>query len=427
MTTEDFYTRFFVALAIGLVLGIERAWKQRAEHAGEREAGIRTFALLALTGFAAGVASDRLGPIFSSVMGVGVLGLVTVSYFSETRRENPDRGMTTEVAALLTYVLGVLCAGGALTEAALIAVVTVSLLDQKALLHGFVGALQRFEITAALKVLLVAVILLPVLPNTGYGPGSILNPYELCWAVVVISTLSIAGYAAIRLAGPERGALFMGLFGGMVSSTSVTVSASRASAETPAAAMPLASAIAIAQSIMFIRTAALVFTLNRDLFPFVMMPLAIGALVALAGATVVTFQARRVGTPTHFTPGSPDALGTAVKFIAVVATVLVASHYAQQWAGGIGVLVGGLLSGAVDVDAATVSASRLTSSGIDNATPYATGAAAIAIAVLANSMVKAGIAATVGDRTLAWNAGTVLVASGLATVAAAGAAWLAQS
>lgn len=419
MSTEDFYTRFFVALAIGLVLGIERAWKQRTEHAGEREAGIRTFTLLALTGFAAGSASDRLGALFPSVLGLGVLGLVVVSYFTDTSREKADRGMTTEVAALLTYVLGVLCALGALTEAALIAVVTVTLLDQKTLLHNFVRDLQRFEITAALKVLLVAVILLPVLPNKGYGPGSILNPYELCWAVVVIATLSLAGYAAIRLAGPERGALFMGLFGGMVSSTSVTVSASRSSAETPAAALPLASAIAIAQSIMFVRTGALVFTLNQDLFPHIFMPLALGALVALAGATLLIYQARQAGPATHFAPGSPDALGTAVKFIAVVAAVLIASHYVQQWAGSIGIIVGGLISGAVDVDAATVSASRLTSSSIDNATAYTTGATAIALAVLANSIVKTGIATSLGTRPLALNAGTVLVASGAATLAAA--------
>lgn len=419
MNTEDFYTRFFVALAIGLVLGIERGWKQRTEQSGEREAGIRTFTLLALMGFASGAASDRLGALFPAIMGVGVLGLVIVSYFSETSREKADRGMTTEVAALLTFVLGVLCAGGALTEAALIAVVSVALLDQKALLHQFVGGLQRTEITAVLKLLLVGVILLPVLPNQGFGPGSILNPYELCWAVVVIATLSLAGYAAIRLAGPERGALFMGLFGGMVSSTSVTVSASRTSAETPEAALPLASAIAIAQSIMFMRTAALVFTLNPDLFPHVMVPLALGALASLCGAAIVILLARRAGPSTHFAPGSPDALGTAVKFIAVVATVLVASHYAQQWAGSIGVVIGGLLSGAVDVDAATVSASRLTSSSVENATSYGTGAMAIAVAVLANSVVKAGIAASVGARPLAWNAGTVLVASGAVTLAAA--------
>jgi len=151
----------------------------------------------------------------------------------------------------------------------------------------------------------------------------------------------------------------------------------------------------------------------------VVMPLSIGALVALGGASLVILQARRSGPVAHFATGSPDALGTAVKFIAVVATVLVASYYAQEWAGNIGVIIGGLISGAVDVDAATVSASRLTSTGMQNATPFATGATAIAIAVLANSLVKAGIATTLGTRPLASNAGTVLVASGAATLATA--------
>lgn len=419
MDMQEFYPRFFTALALGLLLGIERGWKQRTEASGEREAGIRTFTLVSLTGFAAGLLSQSLGPVFPSVIGAGLLALVVASYFSDTSRAEADRGMTTEVAIMLTYVLGVLSAAGALSEAAMIAVIAVVLLDQKTVLHNFLRSVQHLEITAALKLLVVAVVLLPILPDRGFGPGEVLNPHELCWAVVVIATMGLAGYGAIRAMGPERGAVLMGLFGGLVSSTSVTVSAARAARNAPGASMSLAAAIAIAQSIMFARIAALVYTLNPALFDIVLLPLILGCLVSLAGAAFLVMRARSADPTASFEAGSADSLGVAVRFIAFVAAMLVFAHYAQQYAGNAGVLLSGLLSGALDVDAATVSASRLASANVANATPLSTAAASIAIAVVANSLVKSGIAIRLGSREIAWPAATVLTASAIIAIATA--------
>ena len=419
MDLQEFYPRFFTALVLGLLLGIERGWKQRTEASGEREAGIRTFTLVSLTGFAAGLLSGTLGPIFPALVGAGLLALVVASYFSDATRPEADRGMTTEVALMLTFVLGVLCAAGALGEAAMIAVIAVVLLDQKTMLHNFLRSLQHLEITAALKLLVVAVVLLPILPDRGYGPGEVLNPYELCWAVVVIATMGLAGYAAIRAVGAERGALLMGLFGGLVSSTSVTVSAARAARNAPAATLLLAAAIAIAQSIMFARIAALVYTLNQPLFDIVLLPLVLGCMVSITGAGILVMRARSADTNATFEAGSADSLGIAVRFIAFVAAMLVFAHYAQQWAGNAGMLLSGLVSGAVDVDAATVSASRLSSASVSATTPLATAAMSIAIAVLANSVVKSGIAFRLGSPALGWPTATILVASGTISIAAA--------
>jgi len=419
MELQEFYPRFFTTLLLGLLLGIERGWKQRAEASGEREAGIRTFTLVSLTGFASGLLSSTLGPIFPAIVGAGLLALVVASYFSDTTRPDADRGMTTEVALMLTFVLGVLCAADALGEAAMIAVIAVVLLDQKTLLHEFLRSLQHLEITAALKLLVVAVILLPILPDRGFGPGAVLNPYELCWAVVIIASMGLAGYAAIRAMGPQRGALLMGLFGGLVSSTSITVSAARAARNAPAASVSLSAAIAIAQSIMFARIAALVYTLNQALFEIVLRPLVLGCIVAMSGAAVMVMRARKADPGASFEAGSADALGVAVRFIAFVATMLVFAHYAQQWAGNAGMLLSGLVSGAIDVDAATVSASRLSSANVAATTPLATAAMSITIAVLANSIVKSGIAVRLGSPALGWPTATILVASGTISIAAA--------
>jgi uncharacterized membrane protein (DUF4010 family) len=231
--------------------------------------------------------------------------------------------------------------------------------------------------------------------------------------------MGLAGYGAIRAMGPERGAVLMGLFGGLVSSTSVTVSAARAARNAPGASMSLAAAIAIAQSIMFARIAALVYTLNPALFDIVLLPLILGCLVSLAGAAFLVMRARSADPTASFEAGSADSLGVAVRFIAFVAAMLVFAHYAQQYAGNAGVLLSGLLSGALDVDAATVSASRLASANVANATPLSTAAASIAIAVVANSLVKSGIAIRLGSREIAWPAATVLTASAIIAIATA--------
>jgi len=422
MDPQNLYLRFFTALAIGLAMGIERGWKQRLEKSGEREAGIRTFTLFALTGFAAGSAAEPLGSVFVAIIAIGILTLVTVGYISDLMRDDADRGMTTEVAALLTFVLGALCAVGAILPAAITGVIAIALLDQKDLLHSFVQRLQKFELNAVVKLLLISVVLLPVLPNEGYGPGGVLNPYELWWAVVIIATLGLVGYAAIKIAGTQRGALLMGLLGGLLSSTGVTVSASRASQGAKAAALPLASAIATAQAVMFVRTGVLISAMNASLLDFAILPLTLGAITAVVGALIVAYRAGQSTQSEAFDAGSPDALGAALKFVVIVAVMLLLAHYAQVYAGETGLILSGLLSGAIDVDAATVSASRLSGSQVQEASAAA-GAASIAVAIAANSFVKSGIAYSLGTRELALPAMAVLISSGVAALIGAGIAY----
>jgi uncharacterized membrane protein (DUF4010 family) len=143
MSAQDLYLRFFVALAIGLVVGIERGWRQRDEPSGQREAGVRTFTILSMLGFAAGASINSLGPLFAAVLALGVVALVAIAYWTESLRQNGDRGLTTEVAALLTFALGGLAAAGALLAAGVTAVVLVALLDQKERLHTLIGRIEK--------------------------------------------------------------------------------------------------------------------------------------------------------------------------------------------------------------------------------------------------------------------------------------------
>lgn len=423
MEIPELYIRFVVALAIGLAVGIERGWSQRDERSGEREAGIRTFTVFALTGFAAATATPLLGQWFMAAVALGVLALIGIGYASDVKREHADRGVTTEAAAFLTFALGALAGIGEVLAAGIVAVVLIAILDQKAELHAFLHRLQKLELTAAVKLLLVSVVLLPALPDEGFGPGGVLNPYELWWAVVIIAALGFAGYAAMKIAGPKRGALLMGLMGGFISSTGVTVSAARGSKDAREASLPLASAIATAQSVMFFRTGALIAVLNASLLAYAFLPLALGATTAIVGALIVARRANAESQSDVLSTGSPDTLGSAIQFVVVVALALLFAHFAHSIAGDIGVIVSGLVAGAVDVDAATVSASRLSGAQMREASTAAAGAS-IAAALVANSIVKAGIAYTLGTRELAFPAAAVLVSSALAALLGAGLAYL---
>jgi len=416
MAETELYVRLAVALAIGLGVGLERGWKQRDEPSGKRETGIRTFAILALIGFAVGIGLERFGPLFAGAAALGVFAIISIGYAMESLDEHGDRGATTEVAAFLTFVLGALAGAGELLAASLIAAILVALLDYKDELHGLLKRMQKLELTAAVKLALVTVVLLPVLPDEGYGPGGVLNPHELWWAVVVIATLGFGGYVAMKIGGAQRGALFLGLMGGFVSSTAVAVSASRASKAGPRGSLPLASAIATAQAVMFIRTGILIGVLNAALLDHIMVALALGAITSIAGALLVARRAHEDSAGEALQAGSPDTLGSAVQFVAVVAVVLVAAHYAQLYAGDFGLIASGLLSGSIDVDAATVTATRLSGGELHAASERA-AAASIGMALIANSIVKAGIAFMLGARALAWPAIGVLISSAGAVLA----------
>lgn len=414
MADQEIYARFVVALAIGLAAGFERGWRQRDEPSGRREAGIRTFAIISLIGFGAGIGLDRFGPAFAAAVALGVFALIAIIYFTEVSAREADRGATTEVAAVLTFVLGALAGAGELLAAALTGAALVALLHLKDQLHGFLGRVQQFELTAAIKLLLVSVVLLPVLPDQGFGPGGVLNPYRLWWAVVVISAIGFAGYVAMRVAGTRHGALAMGLLGGLVSSTSLTVSASRASKAAPSASLPLAGAVATAQAVMFIRTGLLVGALSVRLLDEVIVPLACGAVAAILVALIVTRHSLNQAETAELNAGSPDMVSSAIQFVLIVSVVLVAAHYAQVHAGDIGIVISGFLSGAIDVDAATVSAVRLSESSASGANDNAAGIS-IAAAIIANTIVKSGIAYFQGAREIAVPAIAALAASGIAS------------
>ena len=166
------------ALAIGLLIGMERGWQAREAGEGRRVAGLRTYGLFGLLGGGAGLLARALGPTILGFIFVGFALAVTATYLLQ-RRGSGDIGITSLVAALLTFVLGAAATLGFATEAGAAAVVTALLLGFKEVLHGWLRRLERRELHAALQLLLLSVVVLPLLPDRGYGPWQALNPYEI--------------------------------------------------------------------------------------------------------------------------------------------------------------------------------------------------------------------------------------------------------
>jgi len=402
-----------LALAMGLLIGSERGWHTRNAHHGQRVAGVRTFGLIALTGGLVGLMIPALGALFAGLALISLAALVIVSYWLENAApaQELDRGITTEVALLATFVLGLGASTGYALIAAISAVVITTLLGIKPMLHAWVRHLSAEEINASIKFLLISVVLLPLLPNQGYGPWQAFNPYLAWWMVVLVSGLSFSGYIAIKWAGARQGIMLASLLGGLVSSTATTVTLAqhaRALRFTPAL---LAAGILAASSIMFMRVAIEAGVINADVLPALLPPLLVMSLVHLGGAfwlwrhSAVSPDAAVVSEAPALT--NPFELASALKFGLLLSAILVLSIGARELFGDTGLYALAFISGLADVDALTLSTARMSLSNLS----ADTARNAILIAVFTNTAVKLVLAYVIGGRDLGLRVGMIILAA----------------
>jgi len=414
MDDLELFQRLGVALAIGLLLGLERGWHGREEPEGARIAGLRTFALAGLLGGVSGWLASLTGPVVLAFAILGLAGLLALSYRVRLK-ENDDLGLTTEVALLLTFGLGAAAVLGDLAPPAAVAVIAALLLTMKRRLHLWVARLKRLELEALLRLALISVVILPLLPDQGYGPGAALNPYEIWWAVVIVAGLSFVGYAAIRLGGADLGVLLTGLFGGLASSTSTTVALSRLARAQVGLARVAASGAIVAGSVTFLRVLVLTAIFHPPLVVPLAMPMGVMAVTGLGGAVILSVRHRGADRASELDAiANPLNLGAALAFGAILVIVLLVLHYLKVWFGEAGIHVAAALSGVSDVDAITISVARL--AGDDLAAD--TAAMAIFVAAAVNTGIKAAIAFAMGNKAMGLRVGSVYVLAVTAGVAA---------
>jgi uncharacterized membrane protein (DUF4010 family) len=413
---------FAVAFALGALIGIERERTRIRGHEppASMPGGIRTFPLASLLGctiawLAAHVAGGS-GEAAIIAVGVASFAALVVAVYSITSLAG-DASVTTEVALFLTFVLGVVAyvdRGLLAPGLAVAATVTLALREQ---LRGFAGRLEQEDLFAALKLGVVTMIILPILPDRGMGPYLVWNPFKIWLLVVFISAIGFAGYVGIKVLGPGRGIALAGLLGGLVSSTAATLTFAGRSKETPAFSSSCALAIALAWCTMYARLFASVAVVAPGLVPLIAPPLAAAGVAGLAGAGVLYLRGRSEAgqETTEAAYKNPFRLMSAIQFGGFFALVLLVAKAAQELFSTAGLFLAAGLTGLFDVDAISLSAARLSA---EKLLAPGTAAVAIFIAVAANTLLKAGMAFSLGAPALRRALAAVAAAS-LAAGAAA--------
>ena len=380
--------RLAVALMVGLLLGLDR---ERTERAGRRFAGIRTFPLIAISGALATLLREPMGPLLLVVSFVAVVAVAVVSYARSAVLG--EVGATTEIAAIVAFLLGVVAGTGQLVMAGAAGVGVAVLLAAKVRLERFSRALSTEELWAVLELAVISVIVLPLLPRTGFGPWQVFNPFEIWLVVVLVTALSFSGFVAMRLLGDRKGLVVTGFIGGVVSSTAMTLSMAERSRGGEALARPTASAAVLASTVMCARVAVLAGVVNVGILALLLPTLlTMGAVGLLAARLVAGSGDRELGPPVRRLV-NPFSLRAAITFAVVYALVKLAVRGALEYLGNTGMLVAATLSGAADMDAPTIAFARLG----PLADSWRVPATAVALAAVSNTLVKLGLAVGLGS------------------------------
>jgi len=406
---EPLALRFAVALGLGMLIGLERE-RAKGQDGG---AGVRTFALIALAGAIAGHLQNDLGLDWLALAIFVAVGALLVSSYVLTAQHG-DTGITTEVSALLSFLLGLLCAHGQLQMAAWVAVAMALMLALKEWLHQLARRIDASDVEATLKFAIVTLIVLPLVPDHDYGPVplDVLNPYKVWLMVVLISGLNFISYLLIKVVGTEHGIGLAGLLGGLASSTAVTLGFSQRSLQAGADARSLALGILLAWTVMFFRVVVMTGLVSVPLG--LRLAMAMGALCLVSlGACYWLWRRRPARARGEVSAGqNPFELGEAIKFGLLFGIVVFVAKAAQVYLGEAGLYLAAGVAGLSDVDAITLA---MADRARDDAQNLDVAARAIVIAVLANTLVKSGLAASLGSaelRRLTLPISTALFAAG---------------
>jgi uncharacterized membrane protein (DUF4010 family) len=412
MTDTELRTLGVIIAALGgAAIGVERERSGHAKGPDARFAGVRTFTLLGgLSGLAGWLWAAQI-PWLAVVLLAGAAALVVVAYQAVAARD-PDG--TTEVAALVTLAAGVLGGLGHLALSSAVIAVTALLLIEKSRVHALVQRMDDKAVRAGIRFAVMAVVLMPLLPAGPYGPLGGVRPRELWVFVLFFSGISFAGYIARLFVGARHGYLVAGLLGGVVSSTSVTLSFSRASRrEDEAVGRPLAYGVLAACTTLFVRvaaaTAVLSFPLAERLVPLIAAPVLVGVAAVLIG-----LRRPQQERPEVHTLQNPLQLGAALQMAALFQAVLFIVDAVRTTWGDVGLVVSGAILGVADVDALMISMAHAVATGGAPAAP----ATAVAVGILSNTLFKLALATTLSRPPFRRTAGVGLAAMAAASLAA---------
>ncbi|MCA9262788.1 MAG: MgtC/SapB family protein [Planctomycetales bacterium] len=388
--TQDFFQSIALSLGLGLLVGLQREWKE------SDVAGIRTFPLITLLGTIAYQLDASGSPWIVATGLLAVATLLTIANFMKANVGRADPGITTEAAALLMYLIGAAIGAGYTAPAVVTTGIAAVLLHWKQPLHGMVGRIGKNDFKSLIYLVLIALVILPVLPDETYGPYNVLNPYRIWLMVVLIVGISLAAYVAYKLLGAGAGAILGGILGGFISSTATTVSYARQTKGNHDANGMAALVIVIASTIVNARVLFEIGVVAPKLLRVALAPIGLVLLLMAMESLVLYLLLRRQTTqlPDH---DNPAQLKPAIVFGALYAVILLLVAAAKHHFGNQALFGIAIISGLTDVDAITLSSAKLFQDGrLESTTAWRV----ILLATMSNLVFKAGTVVLLGNRKL---------------------------
>lgn len=386
-----------IALGIGFIVGLEREWAEN------KPVGVRSFALIAAFGGISALMLSETGgwPIAAGLL---VLGMILVMHLRNRQLE----GITTLVAAFVVYLLGAAAVAGYWLPAIVLGGAVTLLLHWKKPLHSWVERLGDRDFEIIVRFILIALVILPVLPDKSFGPYDVFNPFTAWFLVVLIVGLNLLGFVAFRLVGARAGGWLAGLLGGLVSSTATTISYAGMSKQQRNLGPVAALVILVASTVVYGRILIELAVVAPDLIKTMVGPALVFAAVLL-GLSFVAFRGFGSKPETELPePDNPARIRQALAFAALYVVILFAVAAAGEMVGDEAVYAVAFISGLTDVDALTLSVAQLYSGG---ETAGFDAWRAIFLATLSNLLFKILAASFLGSPELRrWMVGTGAVA-----------------
>jgi uncharacterized membrane protein (DUF4010 family) len=344
-----------VALGIGLLIGAERE-RRKGTGPTRSPAGIRTFTAASLAGAISFIVG---GEVLHAIAIAGVILLTAIAYW---RGHGDDPGLTTEIALIVTALLGGLSMQRPALAAGLAVTVTL-LLAARTRLHRFISSvLTEDELKDALIFAGATLVVLPLVPDRPMGPYGALNPHSIWILVILVMAISAAGYVAVRMLGTRFGLPVAGLASGFISSTATIGAMGARTAKAPdvlaaAVAAAVLSTIATVVQLALVLAATSMTTLRA-----LWIPLICAGLTAVVYGTVFTVRAIQQKTECEAQSGRAFSLVTALIFALTLSGILVAAAALREWFGETGIILAAALAGFVDTHSAAISVASLVAS-----------------------------------------------------------------
>ncbi|MBV6441127.1 MAG: MgtC/SapB family protein [Haliscomenobacteraceae bacterium CHB4] len=381
---SPFFVGLLVSAGVGLIIGLEREFNTRDKpaHIG----GIRTFTMTSVLGYSAGWIGNLGYPVVLIAVLAGFFLLVAVAYHAQALKDN--MGLTTELALVMTLVLGIVISAGHVHESLAIVVLMTLILSLKEQLHSFIKRITEEELFAFIKFTVLALLILPMLPDETFGPENLLNLRDLGWIAVLVLSISFAGYLMLKFSSPKKGIPLTAVIGGLFSSTMIAWVFSTRSRERKDLAPAFGSGIVLASSIMYIRVFALTSVFAFPVAMILLPPLLLMLLVSIVPTWRMMRTFKTDADVSQLSPGNPLDIKNAILFVLLYIGITFLMYGSRQWLGTTMTYFTGALSGIADSDAITISTAKWASANPDH---HYQAAIIVLLAVMSNSLFKLSV------------------------------------